>query len=445
MLKTNLAKLLRSPLIVAAAGLALAGCGDILNVSDPQRYTSEDLDKSLEAVANGIEGDLYAGIDNLVNATSLNSDEAQHTGTWIGYDDLDHGRIRYSNASGGGGLGSSDNVMVNLLRSRFFAQDGQARFERVLEGAAATSPFTARAKTVEGWTNLLLGQLFCEAPAEQGGPAVSDTEMLELAVATLTGAIQSAQAANLPEYGQWAQAGRARANLLLGNYSAAVADAQTIPTDFSWEASFSSNSGRQNNSIVQLSTAGFNRASAVREFYWDRVDVEARAMRDPFNGELDPRLAVYYDGTVAVDGLTPHYSQWKYQDLGADIQLTDGREMRLIEAEAAWRNDDFATAIEKINVVRTAAGLSTRAATSDSQQVFEYLLYERFAEFFWEGQRMSDLHRFGLVDDFIAEGRFGSETTTPRPTKFPLAELEVLNNTSITDKGTSARCLPMSG
>jgi hypothetical protein len=436
---------MRVPLLVGLLGVTLGGCDDLLTVSDPQRYTSEDLDESLDAVINGVEGDFYAGMDNLVNATSLNSDEAQHTGTWIGYDDLDHGRFHYSNASGGGGLGSGDNVMVNLLRVRYFAQSSQDRFARVLEGEAASSPMTARAKTVEGWTNLLLAQNFCEAPAEQGGPAVSDAEIGQLAITTLTDALQTAQAAGATDEALRAQAGRARAHLLLGNYSEALSDAQAIPTDFAWEAQFSSNSGRQYNAIVQLSTAGQNRASGIREYYWERVDTVADAMRDPFTGEADSRLAVLYDGSFGVDGLTPHYSQWKFQTLDSDIQLTDGREMRLIEAEVAWRNNDLDTALQKINEVRTVAGLTPHPVTNDANQVFEYLLYERFAELFWEGQRMSDLHRFGLVDDFIAEGRFGAETESSRPTKFPIAELEVLNNTSFTDKGIAARCLPMSG
>lgn len=58
---------------------------------------------------------------------------------------------------------------------------------------------------------------------------------------------------------------------------------------------------------------------------------------------------------------------------------------------------------------------------------------------------MSDLHRFGPVADYMAEGRFGESTYDPRPTKFPVSQLEVLNNPAIPDKSVSARCLPMSG
>jgi len=424
---------------------ALTGCDDVLTVDDPQRYTSDDLDASLDAVINGVEGDFYIAIPGLVNATSLASDEAQHTGTWIGYDELDHGRFFYSNANGGGGLGSGDDIMEALLRSRHFAQSAQERFTRVLEGEAASSPYMARAQVVEGWTNLLLAQNFCEAPAEAGGPAVSDAEMLQVAISTLTTALQTAQAAGEQDVALFAQAGRARAHLLAGSYQEALSDARAIPTDFVWEAQFSANSGRQENDIVNLSTAGFNRASGVREFYWPRVDTEADAMRDPYSDEIDARVAVLFDGGIGVDGLTPHYSQWKYRDLGSNIELTDGAEMRLIEAEVLWRQNDLDGAMELLDQVRAAAALSPRPATNDPNQVFDYLIHERFAELYWEGQRMADLHRFELVDDFIAEGRFGAETENPRPTKFPIAEDEVINSSAFPDKGISGRCLPMSG
>lgn len=434
---------MRRSIAVGLLGMALGACDDLLTVSDPQRYTSEYLDESLGAVAAGIEGDLYVAMDNLVNATSLNSDEMQHTGTWIGYDDLDHGRFRYGNASGGGGMGSGDNVMDALLRTRSFAISGQERFERVLGAEAATSPMMAVAKTVEGWTDLLLAQNFCEAPAEAAGPAVPDAELIQQAIVGLTSGLETAQAAGALDVANWARAGRARANLLAGNYDAAAADASAVPDGFEWLASYSSNSGRQYNGIVQLSTAGFNRASGVREFYWDRVDTDADAMLDPYTGEPDPRLPVLFEGAVGVDGVTPHYSQWKYRELGADIQLTDSKEMRLIEAEVAWRRGDLATAVDILNAIRADAGLGPHPATPDADLVFEYLLYERFAEMFLEGQRMSDLHRFELVGDLIDAGAFGSATDDPRPTKFPISELEVRNNPEI-EKSDAARCLPMS-
>lgn len=435
---------MRALVIAALLGVALTGCDDLLNVSDPQRYTSDDLDTSLDAVANGVEGDLYAGLDNYQIYTALNSDEYQHTGTWIGYDNYDHGRFFYGNASGGGGGDSSDGIMNDLLQVRAFALQAQERFDRVLGDASASSPLTARVRTVEAWADLLLAQSFCEAPAVPSGPAVSDVALYEQAVDKLTAAMQSAAAAGLADVELWARAGRARAHLMLGNYAEALADADAVPTDFVWLALFSENSGRQESALVNLTTTGFNAAASVREKWWPRVDTDAGMMLDPWTDEPDPRLPVRYTGELGGDGLTPHYSQWKYQTRGADVAITDGREMRLIEAEVHWRNGELPEAVAILDALRADVGLGALPPSNDADVVFDYLLHERFAELFLEGHRMNDLHRFGLVAEFIANGSFGSNSESPRPTKFPLSEDEAVNNPNIEDS-VSARCLPMSG
>lgn len=432
---------MRASLLAGLLGVGLTGCDGLLEVTDPQRYTTDDLDASLDAVVNGVEGDLYVAIDGMVNYTALNSDEYQHTGTWIGYDDYDKGRFMFRNASGGGGGDGSDGVMNELLRARGFAQSTQERLTRVLGSEAASSPLMARVKVVEGWADLLLGQQFCEAPSSANGPAISDEAILKQAVAGLTEGMQLAQAADNGKLAQFAQAGRARANLLLGNYDAALADAQAIPAGFEWNAEFSANSGRQYNSLVQLTTVGQNRAAAVRQKWWPLYDASSRSLKDPYSGTPDARLAVFYDGKTAVDALTPHYSQWKYRELGSDIQLTDAQEMRLVEAEVLMRRGDLAGALDRINQVRTAAGQPAHAATNDAAKVREFLLHERLAEMFLEGQRMSDLHRFALVKELTARGDFGPRSVADRPTKFPLSYSEALYNPEISE-AASERCLP---
>lgn len=432
-----------SPLFAALLGVAAAGCGDLLTVSDPQRYTSDDLDESLEAVANGVEGDLHRVMGNYLIYTALNSDEYQHTGTWIGFDNYDKGRFIYGNASGGGGGDGSDGVMNDLLRVRGFAMRSQERLARVLGNQAATSPLMAQVMAVEGWANLLLAQSFCEAPAEPSGPAVADMQLYRVAVEKLTAALQTAEAAKVPAMAEWVRAGRARAHLMLGNYDQALADAQAIPDNFVKNAQFSSNSTRQYNSLVNLTTTGFNNAAAVRETWWSRVDVAAGMMRDPWSGQLDARLPVRYTGALGVNGTTPHYSQWKYRTLAAPVTLADGKEMRLIEAEVYWHKGQYDLAMGKLNALRTAAGLTPLANPNDKATVFGYLLHERFAELFLEGQRMNDLHRFGLVAQFIAAGAYGKTSEARRPTKFPLSKAEGINNPTIEDDAAK-RCLPRS-
>jgi hypothetical protein len=168
---------------------------------------------------------------------------------------------------------------------------------------------------------------------------------------------------------------------------------------------------------------------------------------DPFTGELDPRVPIRHDpGVVGVDGITPYYSQWKYQSLTSTIEVIGGREMRLIEAEVAWRGGDYAGAMAILNDLRADAGLSAVANPGTEEGVFTILLHERFAENFMEAHRTNDLYRFSLTAAMVAAGEFNSPTTggtsaPDRATKFPISALEVINNPNI-DDAISARCSP---
>lgn len=421
---------------VVLMATAVGACDGLLEVSDPQRFTSEDLDNALEAVAAGVEGDLYITMDQFVIYQELLADVFQHTGTWANYDDIDHGRISYGNSI------SADPNMQEMLRARWFADDARARFARVLgESEAATSPLSAQVETVSAMADLLLGMMFCEAPAEASGPAVSADQMIQQAVTKFTSAMATAQAAGASEWVQVNMAGRARANLYLGNYDQALADASQIPDGWVKYAEFSQNSGRQDNDIVQLVTAGNNRAAGLREKWWPMIDNDAEMMRDPWTDELDPRIPAFFDGSIGVDGVTDHYSQYKYTELGSDVPFFDSEEMRLIEAEVYWQRGDLDQAQAIMNDLRSAAGLSPLPATTDSDTVKQYLLSERFAETFMEGHRVVDLRRLGELRNVFAAMN-DSDRPATRPAFFPMDDAEARDNPSIED-AVSSRCLPM--
>lgn len=423
-------------------GLLLMGttaCEGMLEVSDPQRYTSEDLDNSLQAVTDGVEGDLYSAHDNVVVHASLASDELQHSGTWTDWDDSDHGRWRYDLASGSN---------TGYLRARWFARDAEERLVRVYEeqglGDPMKSKLMAQVKTVEAWSDLLNAEIFCESPAEASGPAITDQELMAIALTELTEAMGIAQTAGATNYYNWALGGRARANLWLGNYDAALADAKAMPDDFEHFSQYSINGS--DNWIVTVSTYGENNAGSVREKWWPMVDTVAEMLKDPYTGELDPRVPIHYNpGDKGVDGITDFYSQWKYQDRGSDIPLTHKGEMKLIEAEVYWRKNDLANAMAALNWLRTRAGLTPHSTSPmpSADKVFEYFMHEMFAELFMEGRRFGYLHRLQQVEEV-----FGAlndpERPLPRPTKFPLTSAEARYNSQIADN-VNERCLPMSG
>lgn len=431
---------------VALPVFCSSACSDLLQVEDPQRYTSEDLDQTLEQVADGVEGTFHRGIQWFVIGTALLGDEFQGSG-WYNWNAIGRGDFEYRDVSTNLWGNMDGGPFVLFLQARWFAGDTRERLERVLGDTARTSPLMAQVDVIEGLADLYLAQGFCEAPAVPDGPAISDIGLLEQAVSKLDRAIESSAASNSDKWRLVALAGRARAHLLLGDYDAALADAEAVlqaAPEFAYRAMYSGADPSTRNHVVYYATHGFNSNATVRAKWWDRVEPSTHLLLDPQTGEPDPRVPIFYDGhSVAVDGVTPHYSQWKYQDLGDDIPVLDAQEMRLIEAEVHWERGDLGAALSILNALRADAGLSPLPDTQDKQEVLEFLLHERFAEMFMEGQRMTDLHRFNLVKDMILRGDFG-DTEPERPSKFPLLEEEALYNPNI-ENDPALRCLPMSG
>lgn len=424
----------KKAMAVGVAVLALGACDDLLTVSDPQRYTASDLDEALPAVANGVEGAIHEILDSWVNDQALLGDVYQHTGTWSGYDDPDHGRTNYNNNATAGEQNA-------WLRAQWFAVDAEERFRRVMGDAeAASSPLTAQVQMSGGMADMLLGMTACESVAEPTGQLATDMQMLAQAESKLSTAMSTAQAAGRPEYAMASQAARAQTRMLQGDWSGAVADASAIPAGFVYYAVYNVQS---TNSIVQLTTKNNNEAAGLMHKWWHLIEKsdEPGFMKDPLSGMPDKRLPVYFDGEIATDNETPHYSQWKYVEDTDDIAMLHSDGMRLIIAEAMARNGDFAGATGILNELRAAVGLPGHEVPTDPNMMAEIVLWERFAEHFMEGQRLIDLHRAGIVRQVFEALNDPDRLGVGRPTKWPMTSTEPTYNPNINDDLTQ-RCLP---
>jgi hypothetical protein len=425
---------IKKAMAVAVAVLALGACDDLLTVSDPQRYTASDLDEALPAVANGVEGAIHEILDSWVNDQALLGDVYQHTGTWSGYDDPDHGRTNYHNNATAGEQNA-------WLRAQWFAVDAEERFKRVMGDAeAASSPLTAQVQMSGGLADMLLGMTACESVAEPTGNLATDMQMLAQAESKLTKAMATAQSAGRPEYAMASQAARAQTRMLQGDWSGAVADASAIPAGFVYYAVYNVQS---TNSVVQLTTKNNNEAAGLMHKWWPLIEKsdDPGFMMDPYSMMPDQRIPVYFDGEIATDNETPHYSQWKYVDDTDDIAMLHSDGMRLIIAEAMARNGDFAGATGILNELRAAVGLPGHEVPTTPEKMAELVLHERFAEHFMEGQRLVDLHRAGIVRQVFEALNDHERVGVGRPTKWPMTSTEPTYNPNINDDLTQ-RCLP---
>lgn len=421
--------------ITTALGvLTLVACGDLLNVPDPQRYTSSDLDTALPAVANGVEGAVHNFMDRYVVYQALLADEYQHTGTWGGYDEVDHGWFQY-------GTSAMDATNDSWHRAQWYSMDAERRFGEVMgESEAASSPLTAQVRLAGAFAALYLGMAFCESVSDPSGNSMTDMQMLGVSVTRFGQAMETARVAGRPDWVTAAQAGRAQAHLLMGDMSSAAADASAVPAGFSYDAVFNQVA---NNWVVLVTTKTFNEAAGLMAKWWPMIEEDDAPgfMRDPWTNEFDKRIPVYFDGEVATDNETPHYSQWKYNTLTSDIPMVHSDGMRLIEAEVMVEAGDYAGATAVLNRLRAAVDLAPFDVPTDRETMMEYLLSERFAELFMEGHRAVDLRRFGLTRQIFAAMNDESRPGDGRPTQFPISDGEALYNSNI-DNDLTKRCLP---
>jgi hypothetical protein len=424
-------------LAVAAIGLSLGptACGDVLKVQDPQNFASATLSNPIlwPSVANGAEGDLMLPLDDFAIFTGMLSDELWDSSTWIDWHDISTGAIRPNRPQGTFG----DGVQNSVMRARYSAQAAADLFTAGMKDTANTSPLMVQVKVVDAWADLVLAMGFCESPPTQGAATVSDTAMFQNALTKLNAVLTLAKAAHYTKESDraaevnWITSGIARANLMLGNYDAALAAAQLVPAGFEKDAVFSSNSTAQNNNEFVQGNTGSNRSYTIRGTWYNQIDTTAGYLKDWYSGQLDTRVPLLHDNNnskgynLGAGGVVKFFSNGKAPVAAAPIAMTKYGEMVLIQAEVYWKKGQFQTALDKMNINRAAVSLPNLVLPTSgdvSTWVRDALLNERFATLFAEGYRMQDLYRFNLVTAKLGPGRL---------IKFPLSVTEAINNSNI--------------
>lgn len=415
--------------------LLVVACKGVLDVPNPQAFGNSALDNPviLKNVADGAEGLLHFSFDDMIVATELQSDEMESTSTWIDWEDASEGRLRHDWAS----TGVYSDPQDQLLRARFASQSAKSRIDAVLGATASTSPLNAQVLMVDAMTDLLLGTGWCEAPLSSNAARSPDGDVFKQAITKFTRAIAAAQSITGDAVAQakWLNvgyAGRARANLMAGNYSAAKADAQQVAAGFEYKAIYAEGTGGTQSATGNQFNQNRNRSGGLRRMYFGRVHVidstgtgEAY-LRDWSATTLDDRrMAVTRKANqLGVNNRFDYYGITKYADRAAPIRMLSKIESTLIEAEVAMQSTDYATEAVLLNSLRsrTAVGLPGISVPTTAGLAQTALLNERMAELWVEGSRMQDLYRYNLVGSVLGAGR---------ATKLPLSRNEILNNTNM--------------
>ncbi len=394
-----------------AAFVPLAACSDILSldVEAPGRIADSDLN-SIDAIPGIVAGMSY----NLTDAVDVTLQDVVMAGGEIGHGgSYDFGAIPFgvftTDASGW------DAEFNDMSQARWVAEAGLRRIADILEPAQfERNADVARGYLLGGYANRLMGELQCRTTIDNG-PDLPHTEHFARADSLFTRAIQVGTAAGVTNIVRAAYGGRASVRASQGRWSEAVADAGQVPLDFTYSAIFS----------VALDNDFQYETNDRREFslygtMWADIPDDPRAPWDiPLDSKGEP--------LKGQDGQTPFYHQLKYTDPGDDVPLTHGPEMRVLQAEAALRNSDYASAEALLNQARERWGMDPLTLPTTPAAAWAVLRYERYATLWLEGRRLWDMRRWH------AEGApMADPFAQDRDLCFPIGTEELRSNPNVT-------------
>lgn len=163
-----------------------------------------------------------------------------------------------------------------------------------------------------------------------------------------------------------------------------------MPRDFVYTISYYDIEESQYNRIFHSSANDPYRAHTVWQTVYEEYYEEYEDPRTPW--EQDPEYPVG-DAAVADLGNVPWYVQLKHDNRSAPINLSSGREMVLIRAEALIEDGNWTDGMELVNSLRDDVGVDNWNATN-AEEAWAFLKRERGIELWLEARRLGDLKRW---------------------------------------------------
>lgn len=395
-------------MLPAAFAVGLAGCDmdNLLDVDDPEVASPESVrdPSALPVVVAGAVRDFtyaYSGTgavggggnnDPLIMLTGLLTDELQHYGTFPTRQEIDRRAIPTTAQNNTADNGTISDAYHNLHRARRAAELGEALFASAnagdTEGRAVLSGLA-------GYTYVLFGEVYCEGvPYSQialdgtvtyGGPSTR-AQTWSHAMDRFDRAIAIAQAAGTSDVVNLARVGKARVMLNQGLYAEAAAEVAGVPDDFVYLIEHSANSASEANGvfIYSLNTGRYGVSDGPEG-------------GTGLDWASDPRTPLLVGTRAPFDtSIDTYIGQAKYPTRDTPVPLADGKEARLIRAEAALQADDMVNFLIHLNAARALDGVDPlTAADIPAGQAgrVDLLFAERGFALWLTAHRLGDLRR----------------------------------------------------
>jgi hypothetical protein len=367
--------------LAAVAAVTAAACSKgFLEVQNEQDILDANLNSpdAILPLLNGVAGDYAVAYGNAVDITGLFSGELTHTGSFPSWRAVEDGYGKRPSSE-------ADNMYNQIERAIWVSDTAVVRISKAVTDPSKSREVAA-AQLYGAYAHLLLADNFCLGTIKSG-PAISDDSIYRRAESLFSGVIQTATGigSTADSIRLRALAGRARTRLMLKNYAGARDDAKLIPGTFRFNAIFSSNSTRENNSVATLTTTLIRREAGVNPRFYKSAAYKA-----------DPRTPFRDKGDTAKgpDPIRQFVEQLKYPQRDTPIPISSWQEARLIEAEAEIQLGNGSRAVDLINQVRAAANLPAYTGAQTQSALLDQLRYERSAELWLQAQGLVDLRRF---------------------------------------------------
>ncbi len=403
-----------------------AGCDaldELLQVEAPSRVVADDLANPAAAglLVASVANEFRCTLTYYGTASALTGNEwrdASNNSVLNIWDQRVHDTSGYGSQYASADCGSNQPAIYQpLSRTRWLADLTLG----LLDGwTAAEVPnkqaFTAQVAMYAGFTYTLFGEAMCSM-AFDNGPEVFPADAFNLAIARFDQAIAGGASGDILNA---ARVGKARAQLNLGQKSAAASTASAVPPGFSFELQYS------------------NAESVTRNKQWEfNIDDENVTVAEPYRnrsyqGVADPRTEVIDEQTVNPQTGIAIFTSTKYPDASSPVEVASWEEAQLIIAEAAIEAGDFGSAASIINTLHANAGIPAYAGGMNAAELMDMLIYDRAAEMYLEGHHLQDLKRLNIplfpatgTDDGFG-GAYGNQIC------FDLPATEFQNNTTLT-------------
>lgn len=409
--------LVAAAVFIAAAPACSSVTDSILEVEDPDLIMPGNVNSlpGARAVANGALGrfiTMTAGGEGSWLYGGLLTDEWTTSSTFIQNDETDQRKVQLLNTQVTGFFRSMNRVRTAANQAIPLLQ----------EFDSANKALIAEMYFARGFAEMQLALDFCNGiPLSNGaGQDIvfdeprTNAEVFAVAVASFDSAIATAGTdAQSVSVATAAKIGKGRALMALNQYPAAAQAVAGIATSYRYQHTFSLTT-----STNVIWGQGF---SARRYSVGDSIDGNNRdiLVRNaiPFTSAKDPRLPVTdtklnAQPTVGQDGGTVMRITGIYDRLTA-IDVVNGLDARLIEAEALLKAGDVPGWLAKLNALRqgsdrfTTVGTVTLGATAlplltDPGTIESRVSLQFREKAFWtfaRGQRLGDLRR--LVRQYL--------------------------------------------